>query len=393
MLKSSLVKISYVSLGNVFNAVLGLAFLSAVAKTLTLEQFGKYALLTSFLIFGSKIMDFGTNSIYVARSISKAHNLFQNIISTRLLLFVVTLPIAFIGLLLLDLFSLRIMIPFVIGLFFYGINYTLFGIFQKEEKFLHAVTINTIPAVIKGIFAALIIFGVINPDLDACFIVFALSIGTSILFLPLIPKHNFANFKFDFDLTFIKDSIPAGISMLVADGWSAVSNAVAKFSGSFVDVGVFSLADKISNIFSLLSLSIFTVILPKNAGRKRENLKYDFTETLIISVLILILAVSAIFASQIFITWFFGDKFSGSIQILDILIFSSAITAIYSFMRDFFFIEEKTAHLLSITLTRLTTFIVLALVLSLSYGIMGVAVASLISAVIALGLTVYYVRK
>ena len=65
----SLYNISIVSTGNIFNAVLGMLFLFAVAKTLSIEVFGKYALITSVLVSISKIIDFGTNSIYVSNSL------------------------------------------------------------------------------------------------------------------------------------------------------------------------------------------------------------------------------------------------------------------------------------------------------------------------------------
>jgi O-antigen/teichoic acid export membrane protein len=193
--------------------------------------------------------------------------------------------------------------------------------------------------------------------------------------------------------TMLVETAPAGINLLVNDGWSTISNTIAKIYGSFSDVGIFSLADKISSIFSLISLSIFTVILPKNAKRKKHNLTYDFKETLIISIGILGLALAAIVASQIFITKFFGNKFIGSLYVLDLLVFSSAITAIYSFVRDYFFIEQQTEKLLKVTLIRLSTFLLVSLILVPSMSIRGLALSNLIASLVTFLFTIFLISR
>lgn len=71
MRKKSFINIFVVGAGNGINAILGLMFFTAVARTLSIEDFGKYALLASLLVSLSKIMDFGTNSLFVAKSIAK----------------------------------------------------------------------------------------------------------------------------------------------------------------------------------------------------------------------------------------------------------------------------------------------------------------------------------
>lgn len=392
MLKHSLFKISYVSAGNLFNAALGFAFIAIIAKTLPLEHFGKYALLTSFLVFISKIMDFGTNSTYVSQSITKNDNITNKFLSSKILLFLISLPISVVFLYGFNLLNLQTFIVFTIGLILYGINFTLFSYFQKKELFLKAILLNTLPAIAKGIFAALIFFKLISVDLSGAFAIFSFSMILSMIFISFAPNHIIKSFKFAIDWSFIKESIPAGISILIGDGWSAINNSVAKYTGSFVNVGIFSLADKISNIFSLVSLSIFTVLLPKNANRKKVSLKYDFKETMVISALILILSLIAIFAAQIFINQFFNGKFEDSIKILDILIFSSAFTAIYSFMRDYFFIEEQTHYLLWISILKLALFLIASAFLVSSMGIVGIATANLIASVAALIATVLFVK-
>ena len=373
-------------------------FIAAVAKTLELNDFGKYALLTSLLILIAKIMDFGTNSIYVANTIVKEEDLNEIFFGVKLLLFVVTIPVSFIVLFLFGLLNLNIITLFVLGLIGYGINFTFFAIFHKNEKYTKIILINTIPSLVKGLFSILILLKILTLTFTQAFGVFSFSIFACLIFYKdLISEIKKLNIKSKVDrrstITFIKKSIPAGVSLLVNDGWSAISNSVAKIAGSFSDVGIFSIADKISNIFSLISLSIFTVLLPKNAARKRDNLKYDFRETLIISLLVFILAIFTIIFFQLFINVFFEGKFDQSIKILDLLIFSSAITAIYSFMRDYFFIENRTSDLLLITSAKLGVFILIALFTAPQFKLIGIAASNFVASVVSMIVTMYLIFR
>ncbi len=394
MLNKSIIHISAVSAGNILNSGLGFLFIAALAKVFPLETFGKYVLLTSLLVSLAKIMDFGSNSIFVANSIIKDENILSKFISLKLVLFLITLPIALATLSFFRLLTPQTSLIFFLGLCAYGVNFTLFALFQRIEKFNYALLINTFPALIKASFAAAILLRLIEPSFESALWVFSISMFSCFVFIFYVPSE-FKKFRVSLQnsKTMLVETAPAGINLLVNDGWSTISNTIAKIYGSFSDVGIFSLADKISSIFSLISLSIFTVILPKNAKRKKHNLTYDFKETLIISIGILGLALAAIVASQIFITKFFGNKFIGSLYVLDLLVFSSAITAIYSFVRDYFFIEQQTEKLLKVTLIRLSTFLLVSLILVPSMSIRGLALSNLIASLVTFLFTIFLISR
>jgi O-antigen/teichoic acid export membrane protein len=394
VLRKSLIKVGFVGSGNIINALLGFTFLAAVAKTLDLDSFGKYALLTTLLVSISKLIDFGTNSVFVAKSISKEGvNLNNAFLTTKVLLTLATFPIYIIALILLHDLSFSFLVILFLGSIVYGINYTLFGFFQKDEKYTLLVLLNLLPSIIKGAFALLIFTSVYKPGLIQATAIFSLSIIASSLLIPFSKNI----FKFKFTLhgvsDLIKISYPAGVSQLIAESWPTISNAAAKLSGGFADVGIFSLASKISHIFALASLSIFTVLLPKNANRKKQNLQYDFTETFIISAIILFLSALAIPLSHFFVNNFFGSKFQGSIVILNILVFSAAITSIHSFIENYFFVEQKTNYIMYINITKLGIFIALCSFLIPLYSLSGLAYSDLIASLCAALFTVILIRK
>jgi len=392
--KKSLKKIIFVGFGNVFNAVLGFAFLSAVAKTLDLESFGKYALITTLLVAVSKIIDFGTNSVYVAEAIStEDKSLINKFYTQKLLLLGISIPISLMLLFILKLNTQKLVLYFILGLVAYAINYTLNAFFQKDEKFIHLVSLNTLPALIKGIFAFLIFSGSIYLNLEQAFMIFSLSIFSGIA-LIIFLSNEYKKFKFDFSeiKKYLEKCTPAGISLLIYEGWPSIANSIAKISKDFSNVGIFSIAEKIANIMLLGAISIFTVLLPKNARAKKRNEKFDFKEVLIISTFIIVLAFFGTLIARIFVDRFFGDKFSESLPLLGFLIFASAFTSIHTFMEHYFFIEEVTKYIMYINIGKLAIFLTLSYLLVPTMALKGLSLASLISAVIAVIATTIFIK-
>jgi len=392
--KKSLKKIIFVGFGNVFNAVLGFAFLSAVAKTLDLESFGKYALITTLLVAVSKIIDFGTNSVYVAESIStEDKSLINKFYTQKLLLLGISIPISLALLFILKLNTEKLVLYFILGLVAYAINYTLNAFFQKDEKFIHLVSLNTLPALIKGIFAFLIFSGSIYLNLEQAFMIFSLSIFSGIA-LIIFLSNEYKKFKFDFSeiKKYLEKCTPAGISLLIYEGWPSIANSIAKISKDFSNVGIFSIAEKIANIMLLGAISIFTVLLPKNARAKKRNEKFDFKEVFIISTFIIVLAFFGTLIARIFVDRFFGDKFSESLPLLGFLIFASAFTSIHTFMEHYFFIEEVTKYIMYINIGKLAIFLTLSYLLVPTMALKGLSLASLISAVIAVIATTIFIK-
>lgn len=395
LMSKSLQKIVFVGFGNIFNAVLGFAFISASAKILDLESFGKYALLTTLLVAISKLIDFGTNSVYVTRSISTEDKTLNNTFYTlKIILLTISIPVSLLLLSIFKLNSLHLTLYFILGLIAYSINYTLAPIFQKLEKFTQWVLLNTLPALIKGTFAVLIFTNLISLNLPQAFGIFSLSLFASAFLIFFVPKE-YKKFKLNFSKikTILKEAAPAGLSLLIYEGWPSISNAIAKIAKDFSNVGIFAIAEKITSILALASVSVFTVLLPKNAYRKKQKENYDFKEIFMISALILLSAFIGIFISKFFILRFLGDKFSDSIPLLGFLIFASAFTAIHNFMEHYFFIEAKTKYIMFLNVGKLALFLILSAILTPAYSLQGLAIANVIAALAALVATTLIISK
>jgi O-antigen/teichoic acid export membrane protein len=389
-----LFKVSMVSAGNIANAVMGFIFLTVVARALSLDSFGKYALLTSLLTLIGRIMDFGTNSLFVSdhsKEDKRATFLF-----TKILLFIVTLPIAYLTLRAFSLDTPSLLVIFALGLVGYGINFTLYAYYQKPQKYFEAVLLNTIPSIIKIIYAAAIILGYMQLELNTSFAIFTYSVFGSLLVYLISPISLIGedkNTSWTEIISQLKKAVSPGLSQLIYESWSSVNNALTKIYNTFSDVGVFSMANKISNIFYLLSFSIFTVLLPKNAERKTNKKGYDFYETGVLSAAVFVMALAAIVVSEIFLTRVFGDKFQESMNFLALLIFANAITAVQNFIENYFYVEKYTDYLAKINITKLVLLISISAVTIPVYGLTSLAVANLVAAIVGISITFVLVRK
>lgn len=391
-MKQSTKNISLVSFINLANLGLGVLLFLAVAVKLPKEDFGLYSLLTLLLVSFSKLIDFGSNSNFVSEFIGKSKNYLNELINFKL---VSTVLVSIFSILFLyfinNIREVSIYTSFVLGLVFYGINYLLFALFQKDEEFIKASLLNFFPALVKGFFGFLIFFNYFNPTLINTFEIFSFSmLASSILLVYKFKELKY--FKLNLNLShFVRNFFLAGVSQFINESWGTISNQIIKLSKSLSDLGTFSLASKLSNVFSVISYSIYTVILTSNAKRKKSDLNYNIKESLILGSILLILAALGSLLAPVFFNLFFGNKYDDSITIFAILLFAQAFASIHKFLDNYFFVEEKSTTLFSFTISKLIIFVSLSLFFTLNYGLIGIAIADMISSIIITTATFIYI--
>jgi O-antigen/teichoic acid export membrane protein len=135
------------------------------------------------------------------------------------------------------------------------------------------------------------------------------------------------------------------------------------------------------------------VLLPKNANRKKQNLKYDFTETFVISLIILALSGLAIPLTHFLVVKIFGSKFQESLTIINVLVFSAAITSIHTFIENFFFVEQKTNYIMYINIGKLVVFVTLCALLVPLYSLSGLAFSDLTASICAVFFTFVLIKR
>jgi len=230
-------------------------------------------------------------------------------------------------------------------------------------------------------------------DFDQFYAVFSLSILGCIamfwflpkecrIFMPLIRPA----------VGLIKNSLYAGVSQFINEGWQWILSSSIKIVGSFTEVGIFGVADKIARFFSLVALSIFTVLLPTNIKKNNKTEHNELLVTLFLALFILVGSFIMIIFAEPIMTVLFGTKFAASIGILKLMIEASALMAIQMFVENHFFVNQDTKTLMQINLTKLGIFLALFIVFAPSLGLYGLVMAYLLASLAALSLIIIKIK-
>ena len=155
---------------------------------------------------------------------------------------------------------------------------------------------------------------------------------------------------------------------------------------------MFSLAVKLSSIFSLASFSIFTVLLPNKAKEIRERKNYSIKTSILLSIIIFSCAIFMSLLAKSMLYLLFA-KYINILPIFYILIFSASFYAISGFLDNFFYVKEKTTTLLLINASKIITLIISVFYLTQIFGIIGTSYANLVTSILFTGITFLIILK
>lgn len=383
-----------VGTGNFINALGGFIYLLAVARVLTVEDYGKYAFLIATSLLLAKFTELGTTSSFVTQSIKNSKNyrkslLFLKIGLTALVIVANTIILHFYNLL-----NLHTFLAFLIGYVGYSANDYIFALSQLSENFINTTLVNMLPALFKLILGIAFIFAFRNVTLNQTLYFYFLALLTSFFILPAIKKDTYEK---EVETTKgIKDlankGFLGGLSQALNLSVPALNSNLILLKSNFSQLGIFALSEKLSSIFVLASMTIFTVLLPKKAKEVKEKNKYDFSQVFILSFLIVLAAGIMIALSKPTLNLLF-PKYIETLPILYLMIISASLTAIATFMDNYFYIVEKTLNLLALNILKVLILGVSVFVLTAKYGIIGAAYANIITSVTILLLTFVTIKK
>lgn len=376
-----------VGMGNLINAFGGFAYLISASKILSVENFGKYSFLISFFIFMAKLTELGTTSSFVSLSIKEGKNYNKSLYVLKFILTVFVILISFPILLLYKFTNFEVFISLCVGYIGYVLNDYLFALFQKDESFIKTTFVNALPALFKLVFALLLIsyFKTNDAPLLTTLNIYFFALFTSLFLFPFISKN-----RQPIPNNGIKDlariGFPGGVSQALNTAIPAINSSIILLKTSFEGVGMFSLAEKLSSIFSLASFSIFTVLLPNKAKEIRERKNYSIKTSILLSIIIFSCAIFMSLLAKSMLYLLFA-KYINILPIFYILIFSASFSAISGFLDNFFYVKEKTTTLLLINITKIFTLVISVFYLTQNFGITGAAYANLFTSILFTGIT------
>lgn len=389
--------LSFVTVGNIFNAGLGFIALIVVSRALGPENFGIFSVIFGFFALLSKMGDFGTNQSamrYIAHFRAKGNTIDQK----RIVGFFIGVTYVLIGLSALIFFptykliadflhvgpySSLILLAIIFSFAFVMFN-TYAVIFQSYEKFTPYVLI----FFLVGVFKLLSVFLFSNGGSQ--------NITPYLLIYFLSPLIGYLLFYYQYHIVNgirIKPNLskktflimtPFIYYMAINDVTAALAEQVGVFTSSMLlnsyQTGLYSAALKLSLVFNLIAGSIGTVLIPK-ASKYSDyaNIQAFAKKAMILGVSIFACLLPIAFFPEFFITITSGSEFIGGATALTILTFAGGFTIMRSSFTSVFYSLERADYFAATGILNLLFTIPIMYILGKSYGINGIALASLIS--------------
>lgn len=280
---------------------------------------------------------------------------------------------------------LEISIEFIRGLNKLKVSETLRSVIRPLFIIIFLLIISIY---VKNIYLPLYILGI------------ALFVGASFALFYIIKKFNYFELEKKEDVNkknLISTSLPMMGTSIISFFMASISLYALQYYSSIEDVGIFSIALKISLLVGLVLTVTNTVVAPKFAGlfwnRENNELQQILNETNKINILLSFLLCFLIIILSEYIMSFFGDQFREGKEILIILAlaqFFNVITGSAGVLLNMCGLEKKARNIIfySLIISLISHFILVPL-----YGINGAAYAFLITTIFMRLLNVYTVKK
>ncbi len=383
---------AYLTISEIFLKILGFVWIIFLARSLSVELFGRYNLVNSFITIFSFLPDLGIGMIVIreiAKKREKAPNLIGNSLILNGLLALITILIVFLSITFLNFSSsIRILVGisaftlFISTLRSVGIFY-----FDGMEKMKYSAILNSLNSIFL-IGSAFLGF-VLGYQLQGIFV--GMFMGTLVsLFITWSFVKKFITPKLSFDSSMIKhlfiEGLPLGIASFAALVYSRIDSLIlAKFLGEY-SVGIYSSATPL--IFALIQLlnvpfvvSVYPA-LTRLSIEDRSRFLLAFRKSFYV-IILWSLPVSifiSVFAQ--IVPLIFGQRYQEAVPILRILIFYVPFACLSALLYKGLIIIHKQSYYLFISIIGALISIVLNMILIPQFGIIGAAIAAVTTQVI-----------
>ncbi len=361
-----------------------------LARNIGVENFGLinigFAVLSYSIILSSLgLSTFGIRAV----AQSNTENLVSKVLSIKLIVsFVIYIIIAIVALILLESILARIILIFCLSVFTNAVLLDWF--FQGKERMEIVGSARLLSALVY--IATILIF--VHTPADIILVAWASFTGDFVATLTywIFYKKRFGNEKFRFVLegwtSLIKSSIPLGLGTIIATLSTNFPTFVIGILMTNYDVGIYSAANKL--VFSLLMLdrTIATVLLPA-ASRIQSFSPNEFTSTLStamkwIFISALPICVGGTILSDKIIFIIFVSRYVEAIEVFQILIWYFLATMIHTIYTSGMIAIGKEKLYSKIMGFSGIIYAVSIIILTIYFGIVGTAVAMVISETITM---------
>ncbi len=391
--------------GNLAFRLLSLAVVIYLARYLSVEDFGRYNFVFAYLGFFNIITDFGLGDITV-REMSRNSNSMQNITgNVHIIKIFLSIIAAFLSVSMISLIgyppttTLYVYAASII-LFFQSFSDTFKAIFVTSLKMQYEILSKIISKIVfVGLVLYIIAFKGTLYHIILAFIFFE--------FLRALLNYTFsrkivrAKFEIDFSMwkNLFKESIPIALSGVFLVIYHRIDilmlSMMIKGLEADIAVGLYSAAYKLSEPLGLISTSLVVSLYPL-MSKSFKGSKSDLFKTYEIGlkytvILMLPIAVGTTLIADKIILLIYDSSYEGSITALQILIWSLFLASINLLLiSSLTSINKQRLNTLSMGVCVVAN-IVLNMILIPSFSYNGASIATVITELILLLMSLYFV--
>ncbi len=372
-------------------------FFSFVSKKLSLYEFGIFTLAQTFATLLTGIVAFGFDNVLIKEfSTTKASN---SIFSSAMIFRGAG---AFLCVLIFALVILNLDYPykykyvFILASFsaFFQLQTIYYSYFQAVSKSFIITKTSIYALMVSSVFKIAFLYY----DLGLVYytISFLLDYVFSFLFIYIVSRREALILRFKFfdkkELrTLLAQAVPIFISTLIVMIYTRIDQfMVVKFLG-VEQVALFNVAIRISDAYMFIPIAIAASFFPmvsKDATNK--SIKQYFYITHLFTVLS---AMFILVLTPIVISVFFGERYSGSIQVVYIIVIANVISALGMVSSNILIIRKVSYLRVYRAMYGLVINIGLNYIFIPKFGILGAAYSSLFSQIIAAWVSNYFSAK
>lgn len=428
VLSSTLVQV----IGKVFIAVLGLLSNKMLAVYLNPAERGLYEVVYNVLALVGIVADMGLYTIALREISSKKENLDKiigNILSIRNTLCILSFVITFFAVLLIPSLQQGPMFVWALviasaGTMFALLNGTVTSVLQAVYEMKHATIAQVLGKFVSLIMMAAAMFLVFTKpdpaysyatDFEAFqWLFIAGLVGNIIMYIYTryhVKKHTKIKYRFDFAYwkEIVWHAFPYGLALVLSTLYFKIDIFLIQMMipGDYglEQVSFYAAPVKIVEIFSVLSqfflnalLPILTIYVLNKDKRLNSLIQRSFEFLLALAAPIVTIGVALAYSiinatnTDIYLSRI-AEGFYGSDAVLQLIIWSVLFSFLNSLFNYILIALHKQKKLIIINLCSLTFNIVLNIILIPIYGIFGCALATVLTEIVVLTLSVIYARK
>ncbi len=405
--------------GKVLVALLGLAVVKISTSYLSVDGYGQYIVVYEFLAFFGIAADLGLFTIAVKEMSEDEDNIpkiIGNILSLRTILVIATMLLAVATAFLIPKYQ-GSLIPLGVAIasltvFITILNGTITSVLQAKLQ-MHWSSITTvIGKIISLAFMIYVVFWGFPDDTTIGFhmLLVAGVIGNLVMLIStahFVRKITPLTYRFDLKLwkAILKKSLPYGLALILNTIYFRIDSLLISFIRGSGEVGIYGVAMKMLEHFSILPLYFMNSVLPvltkkikENTDRYKQVISYAFdflaamSVPMVVGGVILAYPIIFIISTPEFLSRL-SEGFYGSDVALQILIFALLFQFLNVLFAFILIALDKQAKLLYINAIGAAFNIIANLLIIPSFGFRGAAITSVLSELIILVATYVTARK